>query len=226
MVKTFKVFAALLDYPQAELIAAVPDLRQVLDDERLLGRKHRASLDRLLQELDEGDLMALQERYVDLFDRARSLSLHLFEHVHGESRDRGQALVDLGARYAREGYVLASSELPDFLPAMLEFLSQRPREEAREMLTDAAHILQAIGARLDKRASPYAAVFHALVALSGSAVDAVAIEDAELEREKDPAEIDRLWAETPAFGPASGCGAGSQQSGSEAVVRFYKGTAR
>jgi len=226
MAKTFKVLAALLDYPEQPLIDALPELSRVLDDERLIDRHHRARLDRLLSELREGDLVMLQERYVDLFDRVRSLSLHLFEHVHGESRDRGQALVDLGARYAHAGYALASNELPDFLPALLEFLSQRPLAEARGMLADAAHILQAVGTRLDKRKSAYAAVFHALVALSGTAPHAVAIDEAELEREKDPAEIDRLWEETPAFGPAAGCGAPSKPAGMPAAVRFYRGTAR
>ena len=227
MIKTFKALAALLEYPEQALIEALPEIAGALDEEGLIGRKERAALHALFAELHEGDLMTLQERYVDLFDRVRSVSLHLFEHVHGESRDRGQALVDLNARYAAGGYTLASNELPDFLPALLEFLSQCPLREAREMLSDTAHILQAIGMRLEKRKSAYGAVFRALVALSGAAVEAVAVDEAELHREQDPAEIDRLWAEAPAFGPGlAGCGAAAKPTSNASVVRFYKGMAR
>lgn len=228
MVKTFKVIAALLEYPQQELIDALPELAQALDEEKLIGKKQRAALDRLFSELRGAELMALQERYVDLFDRVRSLSLHLFEHVHGESRERGQALVDLGRRYARSGCMLASNELPDFLPAMLEFLSRRPLDEAREMLADTAHILKAVGTRLDRRGSPYGAAFHALVVLAGASLDPAATDDAEeLRREEDPTEIDRLWAEAPAFGPgAAACGPAAGRAQGASIVRFCKGTAR
>ena len=60
---------------------------------------------------------------------ARRLSLHLFEHVHGESRDRGQAMVDLKAMYENAG-LFVTRELPDYVPLLLEFLSTQPRPEA------------------------------------------------------------------------------------------------
>ena len=105
MRKTLKVLSAVLSYPTAELQAAIPEMRTVLDTEARLPRRNRDRLDRILDEIAAGDLYDLQERYVLLFDRTRSLSLHLFEHVHGESRDRGQAMVDLKALYERHGLI-------------------------------------------------------------------------------------------------------------------------
>jgi nitrate reductase delta subunit len=126
MRRTLKVLSALLSYPSAELQAAVPEMRAAVNAERALPQRNRDRLGRLLEEIATGDLYDLQERYVLLFDRTRSLSLHLFEHVHGESRDRGQAMVDLKALYERHGLYMSSSELPDHLPLFLEFLSAIP----------------------------------------------------------------------------------------------------
>ena len=134
MTTTLKVLSALLTYPTAELQAAVPQMRAVLDSEARLPQRNRDRLDGILEEIAAGDLYDLQERYVLLFDRTRSLSLHLFEHVHGESRDRGQAMVDLKVLYERHGLSMNSSELPDHLPLFLEFLSAIPEVEAFELL--------------------------------------------------------------------------------------------
>jgi len=212
--KTFKVLAALLSYPEQELTEAVDELEQTLDGEKLLSRGERRALDALFAALRENDLMTLQEQYVGLFDRVRSLSLHLFEHVHGESRDRGQAMVDLKQLYENHGFALASNELPDFLPAFLEYLSFVPFEEARELLADSVHILEGLGARLKKRGSPYGAVFHALVALSGEKVAPSVVDDAEIRKEDDPATLDMLWQEEPAFG-------GKPKPSQVSVIQFH-----
>ena len=221
--KTFKVFAALLSYPEAALIEAVPELESVLDAEKLLRPKTRRALDPLLAKLRAADLMDLQEGYVGLFDRVRTLSLHLFEHVHGESRDRGQAMVELNALYARHGFRLEGNELPDFLPAFLEFLSYRPFGEATGLLADTAHILEATAARLKKRGSAYGPVFDALVALAGQAGRAQSVvSDEEIRAEDDPATLDKVWQEAPAFGPGSqDCGTGQQKAG-YAVMQFHR----
>ena len=123
--KTLKVLSALLSYPTAELIAAVGEFEGVLDQEQLLSKSERAALRVLIADLAAADLVDAQERYIMLFDRTRSLSLHLFEHVHGESRDRGQAMVDLIKVYEDGGYMPTSKELPDFVPLFLEFASTR-----------------------------------------------------------------------------------------------------
>jgi len=221
--KTFKALAALLAYPESAVIAAVPEIEQVLREERLIGNASRVALQRLFDELRSEDLMDLQERYVGLFDRVRSLSLHLFEHVHGESRDRGQAMVDLRQLYLRHGYELDTDELPDFLPAFLEFLSYVPLVEARELLADTVHLIESIGARLTKRSSAYAAVFLGLLEIAGVQPSAVAVTDDEIRAEDDPAALDEAWREQPAFGPAPACGAAA--AAGTAPVRFYKGVA-
>ena len=166
MARTFKVLSLLLTYPNEEIRAAAGEMRQVLAVEKLVPAHCLEGLGGLLDELAEGDLYDLQERYVLLFDRSRSLSLHLFEHIHGEGRDRGQAMVDLAEHYARHGLQPGPGELPDFLPMFLEFLSMRPLTEACELLGQPAHILAAIGERLRKRDSAYESVFRALVAIS------------------------------------------------------------
>src|SRR5690606_22756321 len=81
-----------------------------------------------------GDLVDVQARYSELFDKGRALSLLLFEHVHGESRDRGQAMVDLMAQYEAAGFAIGVRELPDYIPLYLEFLATREDLEAREGL--------------------------------------------------------------------------------------------
>ena len=139
-------------------------------------------------ELRTGDIYDLQQSYLLLFDRTRSLSLHLFEHVHGESRDRGQALVDLKAVYEENGLMTDTRELPDFLPVFLEYLSLLERQEAQEFLQQPAHVFAALGERLRKRESKFEAVFAALVAISEVKPDAELLEV--LRAEPDPAPED------------------------------------
>jgi len=190
------------------LQGAVPELAAALDREALLPAAIRRQLDALLHEIATSDLYDLQERYVLLFDRTRSLSLHLFEHVHGESRDRGQAMIDLKTQYENNGLEIDAAELPDFLPLFLEFLSTQPRNEAFEMLEQPAHILSAIAERLRKRHSAYEAVLRALVALAGSKPKAdnvsalLALPDPDAD---DLAALDAAWEdEAVMFGPNAG----------------------
>jgi nitrate reductase delta subunit len=156
---TYKVLSALLSYPEREFQEAVPELIAALEGEAVLPAPYGGALIDLLSDLAREDLLEIQAAYVDLFDRSRSLSLHLFEHVHGESRDRGQAMVSLLERYQEAGFDIAANELPDYLPLFLEFLSVQERGEAGKMLAETAHILDALARRLEKRESHYAAVF-------------------------------------------------------------------
>jgi len=207
MAKTFKVLSALLAYPTAELQQATGELCTVIKTEALVPAAIRRQLDALLTDIASGDLYDLQERYVLLFDRTRSLSLHLFEHVHGESRDRGQAMVDLLAMYEARGLAAVKNELPDFLPLFLEFLATLPQAEACDMLGEPAHILAAVAERLRKRESPYEAVFRALTALAsvkpkGEEVSALlALPDPD---PLDLAALDAAWEDEPvSFGPGA-----------------------
>lgn len=197
MIRSLRALSLLLGYPSAELQAHVDDIRQALRKERLVSAAALEALGPLFSKLETGDLFDLQADYTDLFDRSRKLSLHLFEHVHGDSRDRGPAMVDLGQTYIDRGFIMTLSELPDYLPLYLEFLACQPFEEARDLLGEPAHVLAALQQRLAERDSPYAAVFGALLALAEARPDAEALK-ALLER--DPAteaDVDDEWREAP-----------------------------
>lgn len=207
--RTFKSLSALLMYPTAELVAALPDIEGAMAKEGLLNDDTLQALRRLLTELETFDLYDLQERYVELFDKTRRLSLHLFEHIHGESRDRGQAMVDLAAHYERGGLVLTANELPDHLPLFLEFLSTRPLDEARGLLSETAHILALLEERLAKRGSAYAAVFVAILSIIGDVAVVSDLSGVVADESNDLAAMDAAWEETAvSFGPgdpADGC---------------------
>ena len=210
MARTYKALAVLLTYPTAELQALAHTAVQAVADERKVSAPIVRSLERLADELASGDLYDLQERYVELFDRTRSLSLNLYEHVHGESRDRGQAMAALLELYRSHGLELSANELPDHLPVFLEFLSTLPDGEAASLLGEASHVLSALGQRLHKRQSPYRAVFGALAALAADPADAEALATLMAEPDDNPGDLeamDKLWAETAVtFGPSDvGC---------------------
>jgi nitrate reductase delta subunit len=193
----FRALSALLSYPTAELRQALPEIAEAISASSLIAVRDRQALSRLIDELAGGDLLDAEARYVELFDRGRATSLNLFEHLHGESRDRGQAMVELKSHYERAGFDLASRELPDFLPVVLEYLSCRDLAEARDMLGDCGHILKRIGEALVARDSSYAAIIQALLPLAGEApIDAASVRRAP----EPPEDLDRDWAEPPAFG--------------------------
>jgi len=166
MANIFKALSALLTYPAKELQEAAGAISETLDHESAIPAAIRRQLHDLIEEIATGDLYDLQERYVLLFDRTRSLSLHLFEHVHGESRDRGQAMVDLQNLYAEGGLEISAAELPDFVPLFLEFLATQPKTRAYELLSQPVHIFSAMAERLRKRQSSYDSVFRALAVLA------------------------------------------------------------
>ncbi|MBM3619150.1 MAG: nitrate reductase molybdenum cofactor assembly chaperone [Alphaproteobacteria bacterium] len=205
--RTLRALAALLSYPTAELLAASGEIRVALDREALLPAAERRALDRLIGELEAGDLYDLQERYGLLFDRTRSLSLHLFEHVHGESRDRGQAMVDLLKLYEETGYSPVASELPDFLPLFLEYASTREPKAAIELIGQPAHVVAALRERLAKRSSPYEAVMAALLALSRARLDEATLAALRAEPDPEPDDLEALdaaWVDQEVtFGPGT-----------------------
>lgn len=167
-VYTWRALAALLEYPSQALLDNLGALRAAIAEE---GIADPVLLAPLLERLSAEDLIELQSDYVDTFDRGRSTSLLLFEHVHGESRDRGQAMIDLKAQYAQAGLEVASTQLPDYLPMFLEYCSMLPREDAQDAIDEIAHIGVSIGRALRRRGSPYAAVFAALAAVAGGSLD-------------------------------------------------------
>jgi nitrate reductase delta subunit len=188
---SLRALALLLAYPDQDLRQKVPELMAAIDREAQLPAARRNELRALASELLGRDPMAVEVRYVETFDRGRATSLHLFEHVHGDSRDRGPAMVDLIQTYEKAGLYLGPDELPDHLCVVLEFASTQPPAVAQEFLGEMAHILLAIFSALLQRGSPYAAAVAAVLDLAGQWVQAVAIQADE--------PMDALWAEPQAF---------------------------
>jgi len=210
MTATFKALSALLCYPGKDLKAASGEIRGVLAEENIISNAARQALEPLLCELETLDVYALQENFVLLFDRTRTLSLNLFEHVHGESRERGPAMVDLLDTYRAGGFDLVSTELPDHLPILLEYASQRPFEEAQALLADAGHIIAAIGARLQQRGSNYAAVFDAISEIAKVGTSDELVQQLLSVADEDPEDLEALddvWNEAEVtFGPDPNAG--------------------
>lgn len=197
MKTTVKAFAALLGYPSAELKDHAHEIADAVRDEGALPRAALRRLQPLLDRLANDELLDSQSAYSELFDRSRSLSLHLFEHVHGDSRERGQAMIDLGHQYIESGFYLEASELPDFIPVFLEYASHLPPAEAREALGQPAHVFAALAERLDKRGSDYAAIFHGIVALAGARPDMAAIAGVDDNTPPVDPDVEDDWEETP-----------------------------
>ena len=196
--KSLRVLALLLGYPDAELRAHLSELRAALHAERALSASRLAELDALIATLARKGVLEAESDYVELFDRGRATSLHLFEHVHGDSRDRGPAMIDLTKTYEQAGLFLGEGELPDFVPVVLQFTSTLAPRQAREFLGEMGHIFNAIFAALQKRESPYACVLGALLELAGekaSPVEVVADEP-----------IDAIWEEPVVFDGCSSKG--------------------
>ena len=164
---TLKVLSLLLSYPEAETLAALDEMAAVIEQEKRLPKRHKKPVQALINSYRGADLLDIQEHYVALFDRGRYVSLHIFEHVHGESRDRGQAMVNLLQMYEAHGFEMSTHELPDYIPLFLEFLSQQEPAEAVKLLQDAMPVLSLLGARLAERGSEFRVIFDALEGIAG-----------------------------------------------------------
>lgn len=202
---TLRALARLLAYPDAQLRSELSALADAIDQEAALPAARRAELRTLALELQRSAPLDTEARYVETFDRGRATSLHLFEHVHGDSRDRGPAMIDLAQTYEKAGLFLGPDELPDHLCVVLEFASTQPAVLAKSFLGEMAHILTAIFSALLQRDSPYAAVLAAVLELSGHTAQAVTIAVDEA--------MDDSWAEPEAFG---GCSTRGQAKPGEA----------
>jgi nitrate reductase delta subunit len=221
--RTLRVLARLLTYPTAELQKAAPELHSVLAEEGALSAKHRAEVGALIDAIDRDTLFDAQERYVALFDLGRGNSLHVFEHIYGDSRERGQAMVALADRYGARGLAVAANELPDYLPLMLEYISIAPAAEAQTLLAEIAHVIEALRARLETRKSLYAAVFTALGALAGKRLHSTA-DLVEFDDDDGPEALDRAWEEAAVtFGPENAPSSGGCERAAAILSRMNQG---
>ena len=195
---SLRALARLLSYPDSELRSNLSAMHDALHTERAISAGRLAELDVLMETLASGDALDTEAAYVHLFDRGRATSLHLFEHVHGDSRDRGPAMIDLAQTYDKAGLYLAPGELPDYLPVVLEFVSTQPPCEARAFLSEMAHIFNAIFCALRERQSAYASVIGALLELAGEKAQAVKLAPEE--------PLDESWVEPVVFDGCSSTG--------------------
>ena len=209
---SLRVLARLLSYPDAELRSHLSAMRDALHAERAITPGRLAEVDVLMGTLAGGDPIDTEAAYVQLFDRGRATSLHLFEHVHGDSRDRGPAMIDLAQTYDKAGLFLAPGELPDYLPAVLEFVSTQPPREARAFLGEMTHIFNALFSALRERQSAYASLIGALLELAGEKAQSVKVAPEE--------PLDASWTEPPAF---DGCSPkGQARPGEPQPIRIVR----
>lgn len=207
------VIARLLDYPDRALFDHRQDLLDAVETASELELQHRTQLITFIDQFCARPLLDVQAEYCELFDRGRATSLLLFEHVHGESRDRGQAMVDLLEQYRADGLELDSKELPDFLPLYLEYLANGSIDHAREGLQDIVPILALLAARLQQRQSPYAVLFDVLRSLSGADVEFEHLQPqvAKEARDDTPEALDAVWEEEQVkFLGEQGCASAQQ----------------
>ena len=223
--KTLQVLGALLTYPTPQFMEVLEQLPPLLEQETWLKSKPLKAVQATLQEFQSKDLLELQEEYVELFDRTPSLSLHLFEHIHGDSKDRGQAMVDLSNMYQEQNLEINVNETPDYLPMFLEYLSTLHGEEAQECLAETVTVLKVLQQRLEKRQSSYANIFAALISLTKSTPDEKVLAEmlkAADGRVQTEAEIDAAWEEQMAFDTsamqAGSCGNSTPPTGKVKVI--------
>ncbi|WP_413283845.1 nitrate reductase molybdenum cofactor assembly chaperone [Vibrio sp. MA40-2] len=195
--KSLRLIASLLDYPEAEIWHYPKDLYSLLGMCSELKPLHHQKLRDFISSMSSQPLLDIQANYSDLFDRGRSLSLFLFEHVHGESRDRGQAMIDLINQYEASGLLLDCKQLPDYLPIYLEYISQQGEEGAVDGLKDVAPILALLKERLKQRESEYFCLFDVLVDLSGNTIKEKVLEVkvGKETRDDTPQALDEVWEE-------------------------------
>ena len=202
---TLRALGYLLSYPDAQLRSVMPQLVDALRSEGALTSERMSEIEAVCQHLAALDPLEAEARYVDNFDRGRQTSLHLFEHVHGDSRDRGPAMIDLIKTYEQAGLMLdpnkVGGELPDYLPVVLEFVSTLTAAQMRDFIGEIAHILNAVHTALVKRQSLYAHVLGAVLEIGRQDIETVAVVADE--------DLDESWAEPEAF---AGCSSKGQQS--------------
>lgn len=208
-----RALSRLLQYPDRELMDHLSEVAAALYEMPKLSKKVQLGLQEFVNYLEASDLMDSQENYVECFDRGRATSLHLFEHVHGDSRERGQAMVDLLQTYKEGGLQLSANELPDHLSIILEFASTLPLDQAKQFVGEMAHILNAVYSTLVARNNRYAWLIAAAIEFSGEKFKVV-----ELKIQEES--MDEEWAEPPAFG---GCSTrGQSKPGEEQPLHFMK----
>lgn len=173
-----------------------------LKDDTSIKKDYIKLMSSFINYLNSNDLIFLQENYVSIFDRQKKFSLYLFEHIHGDSRDRGSAIIDLQNLYKNYNFEISEcKELPDYIPLFLEFISLISEKDACNMLGDIINIISLLKRRLDFIQSPYSNIFNILENLSTKKPDHKIIEKI-LNSDKfikNGFNIDKEWEEEKIF---------------------------
>lgn len=196
--KCLKILSILLTYPEENWINEIDNLLISLKESNssLIDKKTLLEIENFCIDVKKNDILVNQERYVRIFDRGRKFSLHLFEHIHGESRDRGQAMIDLLDHYGKYDLEIQAKELPDYLPLFLEFLSTIPFKEALNLLNECIHIINKITIELAKSGSVYTSIFNGLLNICGKPNISYIITNEEKELSSSFLnELDKEWKE-------------------------------
>jgi nitrate reductase delta subunit len=193
----------VLRYPDAE----VADSRDALAAEiaALPGSPVREALERFLAGWS-GDATALAARYVETFDLRRRASLALTYYAHGDTRERGMALLRLKKLYRAAGLTLESAELPDHLPVMLAFAALAPEGYGEALLAEHRPAIELLRLSLYDAGSPYAHVLDAVAACLPALTVSERSEVARLAREGPPEEAVGLEP----YGPPEAMPAGAR----------------
>lgn len=216
--KTYKLLSLLLSYPENIWLKELDKIKYLLNKENVFSNNILLKLNTFIDELKQQQELDLQTKYVELFDQTPSLSLHLFEHILGDSKERGLALSDLSELYQSHGFILQKNELPDYLPVFLEFLGELHHNQAKQYLTDIVKVINLLGFRLNKLKVSYSNIFIALLNLLDKKIEVVI-------EEKPPKSIDEAWNEPeinflkPTFNSFNGCMSNLKNSG-ELLSKF------
>lgn len=156
----YKIVSLLLQYPDASLLTVTPQVAAAV--EALPASDQKTVLDRFLAYWRAAHAVALQEEYVRTFDFQKRLSLYLTFYQYGDRRQRGMALLRLKRRLAAAGLPLSGSELPDYLPVLLEFAAFAPDGYGDELLTQFRAAIELVRLGLHDAGSPYAHLLDAI----------------------------------------------------------------
>ncbi|MBB5157616.1 nitrate reductase molybdenum cofactor assembly chaperone [Saccharopolyspora phatthalungensis] len=157
-----QIAAWCLHYPDAELAPRMDLLRESLAE--LAGRDPAAHLSGTLDHLARTPAQQAEQHYVEVFDVSPRRSLYLTWYVHGDTRLRGGALAELAGIYRAHGYRIAGGELPDYLPALLEFsAAAATRREGERLLGRFRPAIEVLHRRLAEIGTPYAAAVRAVL---------------------------------------------------------------
>jgi nitrate reductase molybdenum cofactor assembly chaperone len=169
MQNTYKILSLLLDYPSNEVKENLTGIMDVIEEEAYLSKSQCRKLQVFLDYAQSLPLAEWQMQYVQLFDFSSNSNLYLFDHVYGDSRERGQAMVDLTEMYTQSGFMPCSNELPDYLPLFLEYLSLlKVAKDSETLLKEVSHVLANMKKALEKKETPYQHLLDILCSLPGS----------------------------------------------------------